>query len=140
MRFLISILCLSAFCCALATRPSDAHHSYTMFDMQQNLTLEGTIKELQWTNPHIWIQILAKDSASGQEQEWSIEGQSPNMLTRAGWSRKTLKPGDKAVAVIHPLKSGDNRHSGSLASLKINGKQVLSGRQTAAAIQGEAEK
>ena len=47
--------------CALAgvaAWPAVAHHSYTMFDMEKSLTLEGTVKEVQWTNPHIWVQLL----------------------------------------------------------------------------------
>ena len=51
------------------------------------MTLEGTLKELQWTNPHIWVQVMAKDPASGKDVEWSIEGGSPNGLARKGWPR-----------------------------------------------------
>ncbi len=76
-----------------------------MFDNEKEMTLEGTIKEFQWTNPHTWTQVLVKD-ASGKEVEWSIEGGSPNSLSRAGWKRTSIKPGDQATLVIHPLKNG----------------------------------
>jgi hypothetical protein len=102
-----------------------AHHSYAMFDQQKNITLEGTVKELQWTNPHIWIQLAVPDS-SGKEVEWSIEGQSPNMLIRAGWTRHAVAPGDEVVIVIHPVRDA-NTHSGSLASASVNGRQIYSG-------------
>ena len=105
----------------LASAPALAHHSFAMFDNQKNVTLDGTVKEFQWTNPHSWIQLVVKD-ASGKEIEWSIEGGSPNGLSRSGWKRTSLKAGDKAVAVIHPLKDGTN--GGSLVTVTVNGVQV----------------
>ncbi len=106
---------------SLAAAPAFAHHSFAMFDNQKNVTLEGTIKEFQWTNPHSWIQLVVKD-ASGKEVEYSIEGGSPNGLSRSGWKRTSLKAGDKAVAIIHPLKDGTN--GGSLVSVSVNGVQI----------------
>jgi len=98
-----------------------AHHSFAMFDQEKETKLVGVIKEVQWTNPHIWVQVLVQD-ASGKAVEWSIEGGSPNGLSRAGWKRTSLKPGDKAVAIIHPLKDGTN--GGSLVSVSVNGVQI----------------
>ena len=106
--------------CVISSAAS-AHHSFAMFDNAKNTTLEGTIKEFQWTNPHSWIQIMVKD-ASGKEVEWSIEGGSPNGLSRGGWKRTSLKPGDKATVVIHPLKDGTN--GGSLVTVTVNGQQI----------------
>jgi hypothetical protein len=104
-----------------ATGPASAHHSFAMFDSSKQVVLVGTIKEFQWTNPHSWIQIMAKD-ASGKEVEYSIEGGSPNGLSRAGWKRTSLKPGDKAQLVMHPLKDGTN--GGSLVTVTVNGVQI----------------
>ncbi len=105
----------------LAAAPAFAHDSFAMFDNQKNVTLDGTVKDFQWTNPHSWVQLMAKD-ASGKEVEWSIEGGSPNGLSRSGWKRTSLKPGDKAQVVIHPLKDGTN--GGSLVSVTVNGVQI----------------
>jgi hypothetical protein len=113
------------------TQPTFAHHSYAMFDMTKSVTLEGTIKEVQWTNPHIWVQILAPDPSTGQEVEWSIEGAGATMLTRNGWSRGLVKPGDKAVMVVHPVKAGGKGNSGSLGSLTVNGQRIFGGRNPA---------
>ncbi len=66
-----------------------------MFDQTKEVTLDGTLKELQWTNPHIWVQVAAKDPKTGKDVEWSIEGGSPNGLARRGWSRNMMKAGDK---------------------------------------------
>ncbi|HEU4625230.1 MAG TPA: DUF6152 family protein [Steroidobacteraceae bacterium] len=106
---------------ATTAAPLSAHHSFAMFDNEKEVTLEGTIKEFQWTNPHTWTQVLVKD-ASGNEVEWSIEGGSPNSLSRAGWKRTSMKPGDKAVVVIHPLKNG--QPGGSLIRITINGQPL----------------
>lgn len=113
-----SFLRLGVALVALAAPPALAHHSFAMFDYQKNITVSGTVKELQWTNPHIWIQLMVKD-ASGKEVEWSIEGGSPNGLKRQGWSRKALNTGDQASIVIHPLKDGSA--GGALVSLSVNG-------------------
>jgi hypothetical protein len=98
---------------------SVAHHSFAMFDNQKEMTLTGTVKELQWTNPHIWVQVMVTDPDTGKEVEWSIEGGSPNNLKRRGWSRNIMKTGDKIIVIIHPLKNGD--HGGSLVKATING-------------------
>jgi hypothetical protein len=116
------MLALAGFAAvALAAAPAFAHHSFAMFDSAKNVTLEGTIKEFQWTNPHSWVQIVVKD-ASGKDVEWSIEGGSPNGLARQGWKRTSLKPGDKAVLVMHPLKDGTA--GGSLVTVSVGGVQV----------------
>lgn len=113
------ILALAGVAAAsMAGSPAIAHHSFAMFDGQKIRTVEGTIKEFQWTNPHVWIQLLVKDS-SGKLVEWSIEGGPPNALSRSGWKRTTLKPGDKATVVIHPLKNGNP--GGSLRGVTVNG-------------------
>jgi hypothetical protein len=124
----------------LAALPVLAHHSYAMFDMDKSITLEGTVKEVQWTNPHIWVQLVVRD-ADGGETEWSIEGNSPNMLVRAGWTRHALNPGDRAIAVIHPVRNGEKRSSGSLASLVANGQKIFGGQspEQPPAVKGEAK-
>jgi hypothetical protein len=116
-----AIFLASALATLLATTAS-AHHSFAMFDQQKDMTLSGTVKELQWTNPHIWVQVLVKDPETGKDVEWSIEGGSPNNLARRGWKRDIMKAGDKIDIVIHPLKNGDK--GGSLVKVTINGKAL----------------
>jgi hypothetical protein len=99
-----------------------AHHSFAMFDNLKTVTIEGTVKEFQWTNPHAWVQVLVKDAATGKEVEWSVEAGSPNGLVRQGWSRRSAKAGDISVIKIHPLKNGEP--GGSLVSMTINGEMV----------------
>jgi Family of unknown function (DUF6152) len=111
----------------LAALPSAAfaHHSYAMFDMSQTLTLQGTIRDFQWTNPHSWIWIDVADD-KGVTQQWGIEGMSPNYLARRGWSKRTLKQGDKVSMLIHPLKGAE--HGGSFMSVTLADGTVM--RQT----------
>src|SRR5579862_1069653 len=93
-----------------------AHHSYAMFDLSKTVTLQGTIRDFQWTNPHSWIWIDVADD-KGMVEQWGIEGMSPNYLARRGWSKRTLKPGDKVSVSIHPLKGAD--HGGSFLSVTL---------------------
>jgi hypothetical protein len=103
---------------ALAALPAAAlaHHSYAMFDLSRTVTLQGTIKDFQWTNPHSWIWIDVA-GADGKPEQWGIEGMSPNYLARRGWSKHTLNPGDKVSVLIHPLKGAD--HGGSFLSVTL---------------------
>ena len=100
----------------LTAGPALAHHSFAMFDGDKVLTLEGTVKEFQWTNPHTWTQLQVKND-QGVVEEWSIEGGSLNALARQGWKRTSLKPGDKITMKIHPLKSGEKGGSFMAATL-----------------------
>jgi hypothetical protein len=81
-----------------------AHHSAAMFDDTKVAELKGTVKELQWTNPHIWLQVLVDDN--GATKEWSFEGGSPNALSRRGWRSTTFKPGDVVIVRFNPMKDG----------------------------------
>jgi Family of unknown function (DUF6152) len=93
---------IAAVMCAI---PAYAHHSFAMFDSSQLVTLEGTVKEFQWTNPHAWIHLLVPDG-EGPPVHWAIEMNGPSGLVREGWYPKTLTPGMKVKVVIHPLRDG----------------------------------
>ncbi|HTP38478.1 MAG TPA: DUF6152 family protein [Steroidobacteraceae bacterium] len=90
-----------------------AHHSTAMFDMSQKVTLQGTVKELQWTNPHAWLQVLVPDE-NGNPVEWGVEMGTPAAMLREGWRPGSVMPGDKITVVVMPLKSG--MPGGSLVS------------------------
>ncbi len=101
--------------------PAFAHHSFAMFDSSKTMTLVGTVKEFQWTNPHTWIQVNVP--TNGKVVEWSIEGGSPNGLARRGWKSSIMKPGDKITVVISPMKDGSN--GGSLKTVTLPDGKVL---------------
>jgi len=89
--------------CVAAT--AFAHHSFAMFDQSQQLTLKGTVREFQWTNPHAWIH-LDVPNASGGVDTWQVELNSPNNLKRQGWKSTSLKVGDAVTLLLNPLKDG----------------------------------
>jgi len=78
------------------------HHSGAMFDAQKTVTLQGSVKAFQWSNPHCWIQLLVP-TATGTV-EWSVEMGSTTELYRSGWRPGTLKAGDQVTVVIHPVR------------------------------------
>ena len=82
-----------------------AHHSFAMFDATKETTLQGIVKEFQWSNPHVWIQLLTDDKHGGTE-EYGIECRSINMLLREGWKSGQIKAGDKISVTFHPLRDG----------------------------------
>ena len=88
----------------VAARPLAAHHSAAMFDDTKVVELSGTVKALQWTNPHVWLQVVVEDQ--GRATEWSFEGGSPNSLSRQGWRSTTFKAGDVVTVRLRPMKDG----------------------------------
>jgi hypothetical protein len=113
---------LAAGAVALFAVPALAHHSHAMFDDTQKITMEGTVKAFEWTNPHSWLQVMVTDQA-GVTKEWSLEMGSPAGLSRSGWRPKTLVAGDKVTVIIHPLKDGNP--GGSLLSVKLPDGKVM---------------
>lgn len=90
----------------LSAAPAVAHHSYAMFDARKQMTLEGTVKAVQWNNPHCFIQVLVPHGAG--TEEWSIEMGSPLHLVRNGWKPGSLKAGDRIAVTLHPMLDGSN--------------------------------
>ena len=101
--------------CALALivtveTPGFAHHSFALFDMDKNLTMAGTVVEYRWSNPHVHVVMkvdAGPDVAAPLAGTWDLEAAgSTNIMTRQGWTRITLKAGDRITAVVHPMKDG----------------------------------
>ena len=91
---------------ALAAPPASAHHSPVMFDQSKSLSLDGTVRQFQWTNPHCYIQLVVDDG--GQQVEWNMEMGAPVYLANRGWRPSILKPGDRITVTANPLRSGAN--------------------------------
>ena len=86
--------------------PAAAHHSFAAFDVTTQRDITGTVKKFDWTNPHTWVWVDVPNDHGGVET-WGFEGMSPNFLARRGWTRTTLKPGDKITVTFRPMKNGD---------------------------------
>jgi hypothetical protein len=96
-----SILCAAA----LIGGPAAAHHSSALYDREKPLTLKGVVKNMQWSNPHGWIEVLGA-ADGGKPMEWTIEMEGPNVMQREGWSRNSLTPGERITVRVMPLKDG----------------------------------
>jgi hypothetical protein len=95
--------------------PAMAHHSFALFDTSKTVSLEGTVKKFDWTNPHSWItlEVLEPDSTV---TEWLIELPAAATLARDRWHKNYLKPGEKLIMRVNPLKDG--RKGGALESFR----------------------
>ena len=113
---------LVALAATLAVPLAHAHHSFAAFDRTKKVVLVGSVKEFQYTNPHAWIQLTVQD-AKGDKTEWGVECGSPNMMSRTGWKKDLLQPGDQVTVTVNPL--ADGRPNGSLVSITLASGAVL---------------
>ena len=98
-----------------------AHHSFARFDAQRQVTVQGTVKDFQWTNPHSWIKLVVE--RRGRSEQWAIELPGASGLERQGWMPKTITPGMVVTTTIHPLRDGTN--GGQFLELKLLDGTVL---------------
>jgi len=82
-----------------------AHHSTAEFDYTKQLTIKGTVKEVQWTNPHSYIELIA-DGEGGEQIQWSVEIGSPSLNINMGWRKDSVKVGDVVTINLSPVRSG----------------------------------
>jgi hypothetical protein len=118
----------AAFSASLAL----AHHSGAMFDNTKEVEIAGTVHEFQWTNPHVFIELMVAGPKG--PQKFIIESPTPGVLKAHGWKFNTLKPGDKVVAKVHPLREG--RVGGYLVAMSKDGVPIGDGGTTSNTIQG----
>jgi hypothetical protein len=83
-----------------------AHHSGAAYDMEHPRDIEGIVKTVNWTNPHITF-VIEADAKDGQPAQTLVfEVSSPGVLTRSGWTKRSLQPGDHAIFHYAPLRDG----------------------------------
>jgi hypothetical protein len=114
---------IGAILCVLASWAALAHHSNSMFDRSKEVVITGVVREFQWTNPHIFIELTVSDS-SGQHN-YSVQGPAPGVIRKHGWKFNSLSAGDKVSVKVHPLKSGGP--GGILVSLTKDGVTLSAG-------------
>jgi microcompartment protein CcmL/EutN len=118
-------IAMAAGLAACATGLAVAHHSFAAFNTETQKVITGTVKKVNWTNPHTWIWIDVANE-KGETETWGVEGMSPNYLARRGWTRETIKPGDKLSITVYPMKDG--QAGGMFLSAKRPDGEVLSMR------------
>ena len=116
---------LAAGVLVAAPLPVGAHHSFSMYDPSKAVVLKGAVKSFNWTNPHAVILVTASPDGVGTPDVWTVELTSPGNLTRIGWTRTTLAPGDKVTVEISPLRSG--QHGGGFRRITLPDGRVMRG-------------
>jgi uncharacterized protein DUF6152 len=118
----LAISSIAALATLSVAAPALAHHSTAAFDMEKTIEITGTAEDFQWTNPHTWtnVKVEGSDESAGI---YGLEGMSPNYLGRNGWTKSTLKAGDKLTFQVHPLKDG--RRGGFMVAVKMSDGTLL---------------
>jgi Family of unknown function (DUF6152) len=105
MKFGILFVLFAACVLLTAPAPIAAHHGSANYDMTKATSVKGVVKRFDFVNPHSAVYVEVKDD-QGNTEQWLIECDSPNNLSRAGWTRESLKPGDAVTVVGNRLKNG----------------------------------
>jgi hypothetical protein len=105
-RAAAALLAVSALAVASAAH---AHHSFAMFDNENQIKLKGTVTDFQWTNPHVYIELDAANVYAEDKtvKGWTIECANPGILNRIGWKFNMVKPGDEITIIVAPLRTGE---------------------------------
>jgi hypothetical protein len=107
--------------CAVGT--AYAHHSGATYDSTKMVTVKGTVKEFEWRNPHVTILLTTEPRGTEAAQDWRFEMSSPGNLTRAGWTKRSLAPGDVVTIGCNPMRDGS--HSGLAKKVTLPDGKVL---------------
>ena len=87
--------------------PASSHHSHASYANDEEVNLTGTITEVRWLNPHVWVYMDIPD-ANGEMKNWALEGASVGELIRKGWAQDSMKPGDRVSVRCWPLRDGSD--------------------------------
>ena len=121
--------CVAAAALLLTVMRLSAHHAFAAeYDENKRVTVSGIVTRFEWTNPHGWLYVDQKDE-SGKVTSWSFELGSPGGLTRRGWVRTALKPGDRVTVEGYGAKDGSNRANAGTVTMPDGGK-LFGGFQT----------
>jgi hypothetical protein len=132
---IMKVLGILVFLTAMAL-PAVAHHSYAMFDSDQEVTQTGVVTRFLWTNPHS-ILIVSMPNADGELTDYYFEANGPGYLARNGWSRESVKPGDEITVVSHPLRDPEGAGGDLLTVTTSDGSLLFAKPGAGPAAQGD---
>jgi hypothetical protein len=122
-------ICAVAAALLLTAMRAPAHHAFAAeYDENKRVTVSGTVTKFEWTNPHVWLHIEARDE-SGKVTSWSFEMGSPNGLARRGWTRTALKEGDQVTVEGYCAKDGRNVANAGTVTIP-DGRKLFGGFQS----------
>jgi hypothetical protein len=90
----------------IGVAPVFAHHSFGLFDMSKTAEIEGTVVKFEWSNPHCWVFIESGPSSDAAAVNYGFEMTSVGEMIRRGWTKISVKPGDKVKVTFHPVRDG----------------------------------
>ena len=134
MRIMRSVITVAAAGLGLwlAAVPAAAHHAFAAeFDINQPVTLKGTITKMEWIYPHAWMHLDVK-TPEGKVEAWEIELGNPNGLLRRGWTRRDPPAGTEVVVTGYRSKDGSTRANGKDANLPDGRKLFIGSADTGA--------
>jgi hypothetical protein len=120
----LKVASLAAVAAAVCATSALAHHSFAMFDAEKTITLQGTVKEFEWVNPHSWLRINVNDEKTGKPALWALELSSPSRLVTMGMRADSVKAGDTVSVTFHPMRDGTRGGQFIQATLP-GGKQII---------------
>ena len=106
IRSLAAVAVLAAALLSFDVAPVFAHHSFGLFDMSKTAEIEGTVVKLEWSNPHCWLFLVSGPSPDAEAVNYGFEMTSVGEMVRRGWSKSSVKPGDKVKVTFHPVRDG----------------------------------
>jgi hypothetical protein len=119
--------CFAGAALVATMAPAFSHHSFgAEYDEKKPIVLKGVVTKVDWRNPHVRFYVDAKDDR-GAVTSWDLELQSPNTLTRAGWTRGSLKEGDQVTVSAYLAKDGSKRANARGGVQLADGKKLFAG-------------
>ena len=124
-RLIVAVVSIAGL---LAAVPVVAHHSFAAeYDADKPIKLTGTVTRIEWTNPHCYFYIDAKNEVSGKTENWGFEMGNPNALLRLGWTRNSLKLGDTVTVEGSRARDGSLHANARSMVLMSTGQKLFTG-------------